>query len=107
MSSIATFSRGSCEPRRSCFCLLPHRELDRGGRLAPCPTGRDRATVAAARSPGSNLIGSVFFGFSAIASVVLKTGEQVNLEAATWFTFAGAVCFLVGAYLLVPRRVSS
>ena len=54
-----------------------------------------------------NLIGSVFFGFSAIASVVLKTGEQVNLEAATWFTFAGAVCFLVGAYLLVPRRVSS
>ena len=54
-----------------------------------------------------NLIGSVFFGFSAIASVVLKTGQQVNLEAATWFTFAGAVCFLVGAYLLVPRRVSS
>ena len=54
-----------------------------------------------------NLLGSVFFGFSAVASVVLKTGEQLNVDVATWMTFAGAVCFFVAAYLLVPRRVSS
>jgi hypothetical protein len=30
-----------------------------------------------------NLLGSVFFGVSALASVVLKTGEQLNLEVAT------------------------
>jgi hypothetical protein len=51
-----------------------------------------------------NLAGSVFFGFSALASVVLKTGEQLNVEVATWGTLAGAVCFFVAAYLLVPRR---
>ncbi len=51
-----------------------------------------------------NLAGSVFFGLSALASVVVKTGEQLNVEVATWGTFAGAVCFFVAAYLLVPRR---
>ena len=50
-----------------------------------------------------NMAGSVFFMVSALASVVVKTGEQLNLEAATWFTFAGSVCFFVAAYLLVPR----
>ncbi len=50
-----------------------------------------------------NLLGSVFFGFSAIASVVLKTGEQLNLEAAAWLTLAGAICFFWAAFLLVPR----
>ncbi len=53
-------------------------------------------------------IGSILFGLSAIASVVLpKTGEQLNLELATWGTPGGALCFLVGAYLLVPRRGGS
>jgi len=51
-----------------------------------------------------NMIGSLFFGLSAIASQVVGKGEQLNLEAATWCTFAGAVCFLIGAYLLVPRE---
>jgi hypothetical protein len=54
-----------------------------------------------------NLLGSIFFMVSALASVVLKTGEELNLEAATWLTLAGAVCFFAAAYLLVPRRVSS
>ena len=72
---------------------------------------RARAAGADDRRGGEiawlNLIGSVFFGFSAIASQVVAKGQQLNLEAATWFTFAGAVCFLIAAYMLVPRQPSS
>ena len=41
--------------------------------------------------------------FSAIAALVLPTtGEMVNLAIVNLGTFVGAVCFLVGGYLLWP-----
>jgi hypothetical protein len=50
-----------------------------------------------------NSVGSVFFMFSAIAALVLPTtGEMVNLAIVNLGTFVGAVCFLVGGYLLWP-----
>jgi hypothetical protein len=50
-----------------------------------------------------NYVGSIFFMLSAIASLTLTTtGEVVNLTLVNFGTFVGAVCFLVGAYLLLP-----
>ena len=50
-----------------------------------------------------NYVGSIFFMLSAIASFTLTTtGEAVNLTLVNFGTFLGAVCFLVGAYLLLP-----
>lgn len=50
-----------------------------------------------------NYVGSIFFGISAIASLTLPTtGETLNIALVNSATFAGAVCFLVGAYLLFP-----
>lgn len=50
-----------------------------------------------------NYVGSIFFMLSAIASVTLKTtGEMLNTTIVNLGTFVGAVCFLVGAYLLLP-----
>lgn len=50
-----------------------------------------------------NSIGSVFFMLSAIAAVVLPTtGEVANIVIVNLGTFVGAVCFLVGGYLLWP-----
>lgn len=50
-----------------------------------------------------NYVGSVFFMISAITSFTLPTtGELVNLTLVNSGTFLGAVCFLVGAYLLLP-----
>jgi hypothetical protein len=50
-----------------------------------------------------NLLGSVLFMISAVASFV----EPGAVMAAPWLanfgTFAGAVCFFVGAYLLIPE----
>jgi hypothetical protein len=50
-----------------------------------------------------NYVGSIFFMLSAIASVMLRTtGEMLNTTIVNLGTFVGAVCFLVGAYLLLP-----
>ena len=52
-----------------------------------------------------NYVGSVFFMASAIASLVLPTtGDAVNTVVVNAGTFLGAVCFFVGAYLLLPER---
>lgn len=48
-----------------------------------------------------NLAGSVAFGLSAIgARYLTTTGEPANITLVNLGTFAGAVCFLVGAALL-------
>ncbi|MGH3043639.1 MAG: hypothetical protein ACRDM2_02820 [Gaiellaceae bacterium] len=48
-----------------------------------------------------NMLGSVFFGIAAVASwVVPDTGELLNTEATNAFTFLGAVCFFLGAWLM-------
>ena len=51
-----------------------------------------------------NLVGSVAFGVSAIASYVKPNGQLVSLALTNLGTFAGAVCFFVGAVLLLPER---
>ena len=44
-----------------------------------------------------NMVGSVFFGISAITSFILPdTGEVLNADATNATTFLGAVCFLAG-----------
>jgi hypothetical protein len=49
-----------------------------------------------------NLLGSVFFGISAIAGWIQpSTGDLVNAALDTQGTFWGAICFLVGAALLL------
>jgi hypothetical protein len=50
-----------------------------------------------------NLLGSVFFGISAIAGWVRPaTGDLLDAALDTSGTFWGAVCFLIGALLLLP-----
>ncbi len=51
-----------------------------------------------------NLFGSVAFGVSAIASYVEPNGQLVSLALTNLGTFVGAICFLVGAVLLLPER---
>ena len=58
------------------------------------------------RIAGLNLLGSVFFGLSAIAGWVQpSTGDLLDAALDTSGTFFGAICFLAGAaLLLVPVR---
>ncbi len=51
-----------------------------------------------------NLTGSVAFGVSAIASYVTTSGQLLSLALTNLGTFVGAICFLVGAVLLLPER---
>lgn len=54
-----------------------------------------------------NLLGSVAFGVSAAASVVVvQTGQVLGAHASNLWTFVGAVCFFVGAYLLLPEMTA-
>jgi hypothetical protein len=53
-----------------------------------------------------NLVGSVAFGVSAVASYVKPNGQLVSLALTNLGTFAGAICFLVGGILLLPERTS-
>jgi hypothetical protein len=56
------------------------------------------------RIGAANMLGSIAFGISAIASfVVPSTGDVLALGAANFTTAFGALCFLVGAILLLPR----
>ncbi|HUS43108.1 MAG TPA: hypothetical protein VMY16_10605 [Ilumatobacteraceae bacterium] len=50
-----------------------------------------------------NYVGSVFFMASALAAFTLPTtGEARNITIVNSGTFLGAICFLIGAYLLLP-----
>jgi hypothetical protein len=49
-------------------------------------------------------VGSVAFGVSAIASYVTASGQLLSVALTNLGTFVGAVCFLVGAVLLLPER---
>jgi hypothetical protein len=51
-----------------------------------------------------NLLGSVFFGISAIGAYVNPdTGDVTSLRLDNGGTFAGAVCFLIAAVMLIPE----
>ena len=65
---------------------------------------RDRSWTIAAL----NLLGSVFFGLSAVGAYTIPaSNELLNARWSNGGTFLGAVCFLVGAALLLPRRSRS
>jgi hypothetical protein len=51
-----------------------------------------------------NLVGCIAFALAAIGGyVVPSTGDVLDLAAANFFTAFGALCFLVGAVLLLPE----
>jgi len=53
----------------------------------------------------ANLIGSIAFGVSAVAGYINPaTGQIHNAERSNLGTLIGAVCFLIGAILLLPER---
>lgn len=55
-----------------------------------------------------NMVGSVFFGISAIgAFVVPANGELLNTAWSNGGTFLGALCFFAGAYLLWPEAAEA
>ena len=51
-----------------------------------------------------NMLGCVAFGVSALAAFVRMSGAVVDQTLAEAGTFAGALCFLVAAVLVLPRR---
>jgi hypothetical protein len=52
-----------------------------------------------------NLAGCVFFGISAVASyVVPASGSVLDLAAVNWCTALGALCFFIGALMLLPGK---
>jgi hypothetical protein len=52
-----------------------------------------------------NLVGSIAFGASAVASHVVPASDQVrDATVMNLGTFVGALCFLAGAVLLLPER---
>jgi hypothetical protein len=54
-----------------------------------------------------NLVGSIAFGVSAVTGyIVPSTGQIRNVELSNLGTFVGALCFLVGAVLLLPERTA-
>ncbi|MGB2840506.1 MAG: hypothetical protein WBC76_11815 [Actinomycetes bacterium] len=60
---------------------------------------RDRSWTISAL----NMVGSIFFGFSAVGAYVVPSSEELlNAQWANGGTFLGAVCFLVGAWLVIP-----
>lgn len=54
-----------------------------------------------------NLVGSIAFGVSAVASYVKPNGQLVSLALTNLGTFIGALCFLVGGVLLLPERTQA
>jgi YrhK-like protein len=57
------------------------------------------------RMAAVNLAGCVLFGISAIASyVVPSSGSVLDLAAVNWCTALGALCFFIGALMLLPRK---
>jgi hypothetical protein len=68
------------------------------------PVARDPAWYAA----WLNMLGSIAFGVSAVASYVISdSGTLRNAERANLGTFVGALCFLAAAVLVLPRHMRS
>ena len=67
-----------------------------------------RPRVAGWRIAWLNMIGSVAFMASAIGAYVLPTsGSAVDITLADKGTFVGAVCFFLGALLVIPAWKAS
>ncbi|HTT27271.1 MAG TPA: hypothetical protein VMG37_02570 [Solirubrobacteraceae bacterium] len=71
------------------------------GRWISWPAARNR--TLAWKVAAVNLLGSIAFGVSAIASLVEPaSGEPVSARIANAGTSVGGICFLIGALLLMP-----
>ncbi len=71
-------------------------------RLASRQVGRQGSRGKVWWEGAVNLAGSVAFGLSALGAVILPTtGEPLNLAIVNAGTFIGAVCFLIGAILVL------
>jgi hypothetical protein len=69
--------------------------------------GRPRRTVESAIAT-VNLLGCVAFAVSAVASyAVPSSGSEINVAMVNTFTALGALCFLIGALLLLPEQTTS
>ena len=64
---------------------------------------RDRSWAIAA----VNMLGSILFGISALGAYTRSSGQLVSLTWANAGTVLGALCFLFGALLLLPREASA
>ena len=67
--------------------------------------GRCKAVVPRSKSGIAwiNMVGSIAFGISAVAAFIdPANGELLDAAVANGMTFVGAICFLVGAALLLP-----
>jgi hypothetical protein len=53
-----------------------------------------------------NMIGSIAFGASAVGAFITRTGVTEDALVANLGTCIGALCFLVAALLIRPKRVS-
>ncbi|MFT3922267.1 MAG: YrhK family protein [Myxococcales bacterium] len=53
-----------------------------------------------------NLLGSVAFGLSAVGSYVAAGGHMLSPFESSLWTLVGAVCFLVGAYLMLSEMAA-
>jgi hypothetical protein len=52
-----------------------------------------------------NMVGSIAFGVSAVASYVITDSDTLrNAQLANLGTFAGAICFFVAAIIVMPRE---
>ena len=51
-----------------------------------------------------NMLGCIAFGISAVGAFIRKTGVTEDEVLANLGTFVGALCFLAGALLSLPRR---
>ena len=85
----------------TCFLIsgaLAYRVAS-GPRLRPMRRDREWRMAAV------NLAGCVLFGVAAVAAyVVPSSGSVLDLAAANWCTSLGALCFFVGALMLLPPR---
>lgn len=87
----------------ACFLIASYLALAEVGHAALSWRPHDRGW----RISALNMLGSILFGISAIASFILPDGELVSIEATNLFTFLGAICFLAGAWLLLPEAAES
>jgi hypothetical protein len=63
-----------------------------------------QAAAPERRAAAVNLLGCVAFGVSAVAAFVRRTGITEDERLANLGTFAGALCFLAAALMLLPRQ---
>ena len=84
----------------ACFLIASYLALIEACHGAWCRSGGDIGR----RIARLNMLGSIFFGISAVTSfIVPDTGDVLDAEATNATTFLGAACFLAGAALLMEE----